>query len=153
MNSAIKDRKMEEAIQTMEALFQQQKKTHQEMEKEFRELKRMTQSYRKGVKKVVEKVPRKPSGFALPVPVSPDLCKFLNIPEGSHISRTDVTKYLMAYIDQHHLIDPEKKTIVVPNEELARLLGPTVDLETLTRFTIQKYMNVHYGKIEKSPPI
>ena len=96
------------------------------------------------MKKTSEKKPRKPSGFVLPVPISPELCRFLNIPEGSQVPRTEVTKYLIHYIDEHQLIDTERKTIVVPNDALSTLLGPDVDAETLTRFTIQKYMNRHF---------
>jgi chromatin remodeling complex protein RSC6 len=73
--------------------------------------------------------------------------QFLNIQEGSQVSRTEVTKYLIHYIDEHQLIDPERKTIVVPDDDLSALLGPDVDAETLTRFTIQKYMNRHFISI------
>jgi chromatin remodeling complex protein RSC6 len=78
------------------------------------------------------------------VSVSPELCRFLNISEGSEISRTEVTRYIIQYIQERNLVHPEKKTMVVPDEALGELLGPDVDLDTLTRFTIQKYMNKHF---------
>lgn len=137
-------KKMELAIQSMETFIHSQKSTLQQMEKEFSHFKRMATSFIENAKKTSEKKPRKPSGFVLPVPISPELCQFLNMPEGSHVPRTEVTKYLIHYIDEHGLIDPERKTIVVPNDALSALLGPDVDTETLTRFTIQKYMNQHF---------
>lgn len=137
-------KKMELLIESMEATIHSQKAAFQQMEKEFARFKRLATTFITQTKKAGEKRPRKPSGFVLPVPISPELCRFLNIPEGSQVPRTEVTKYLIHYIDEHGLIDPERKTIVVPNEALAELLGPDVDAETLTRFTIQKYMNRHF---------
>jgi chromatin remodeling complex protein RSC6 len=137
-------KKMELAIQSMEAIIHSQKSALQQMEKEFSQFKRFATSFIENAKKTSEKKPRKPCGFMLPVPISPELCRFLNIPEGSQASRTEVTKYLIHYIDEHQLIDPERKTIVVPDDALSALLGPDVDAETLTRFTIQKYMNRHF---------
>jgi chromatin remodeling complex protein RSC6 len=140
-------KKMEAAIQSMESAIQSQKTALHQMEKEFSHFKRLAISFIENAKKSSEKKPRKPSGFMLPVPISPELCRFLNIPEGSQASRTEVTKYLIDYIDEHQLIDPERKTIVVPDDALSALLGPDVDAETLTRFTIQKYMNRHFTPI------
>ena len=137
-------KKMELAIQSMETIIHSQKSALQQMEKEFSQFKRFATSFIENAKKTSEKKPRKPCGFMLPVPISPELCRFLNIPEGSQASRTEVTKYLIHYIDEHQLIDPERKTIVVPDDALSALLGPDVDAETLTRFTIQKYMNRHF---------
>ena len=73
-----------------------------------------------------------------------ELCNFLNIPEGSQVARTEVTRFLIQYIQEHDLSHPEKKTLIIPNDALAKLLGPNVELDTLTRFTIQKYMNRHF---------
>jgi chromatin remodeling complex protein RSC6 len=142
-------KKMESAIQSMESAIQTQKTALHQMEKEFSHFKRLAISFIENAKKSSEKKPRKPSGFMLPVPISPELCRFLNIPEGSQASRTEVTKYLIDYIDEHQLIDPERKTIVVPDDALSALLGPDVDAETLTRFTIQKYMNRHFTSISE----
>jgi len=137
-------KKMELAITQMEATLQLQKSALQQTEKEFNHFKKFATMFIETVKKQGEKKPRKLSGFALPVPISQPLCRFLNLPEGSQISRTEMTQFLNQYITENNLIDPEKKTIVVPNEALSILLGPNVDLGTLTRFTIQRYMNPHY---------
>lgn len=139
-------KKMELLIQSMETTIHSQKADFQKMEKEFLHFKRFARSFIEKIKQSSKKKPRKPSGFVLPVPISPELCRFLNIKEGSQVSRTEVTKFLIHYIDEHQLIDPERKTIVVPNGDLSALLGPDVDAKTLTRFTIQKYMNRHFLK-------
>jgi chromatin remodeling complex protein RSC6 len=137
-------KKMESAIQSMESIINEQHKRMVILEKEFNVFKRFAESFIENVKKSCEKKPRKASGFVLAVPISDDLCDFLDIPHGSQVSRTEVTKYLIAYISDHNLSNPEKKTLVVPDERLSKLLGPDVDVDTLTRFTIQRYMNRHY---------
>ena len=144
-------KKMEKAIQSMESIIDEQHKRMVLLEKEFNGFKKFAKSFIETVKKSYEKKPRKASGFVLAVPISDELCDFLDIPHGSQVSRTEVTKYLIAYISDHNLTNPEKKTLVVPDERLEKLLGPDVDLETLTRFTIQRYMNRHYLSRENVP--
>jgi chromatin remodeling complex protein RSC6 len=139
-------KKMESALKQMEELIHTQKTALQNTEREFRIFKRFAASVIEQSKKTREKKPRKPSGFVLPVPISTELCHFLQLPEGSRISRTEVTKYLIHYIKDNQLTDPENKTRVVPDSALNKLLGPDVDLNTLTRFTIQKYMTRHFSK-------
>ena len=39
-----------------------------------------------------QRVPRKPSGFAKATYMSPTLCEFLDVPEGTEMARTEVTK-------------------------------------------------------------
>jgi chromatin remodeling complex protein RSC6 len=135
---------MEIALKDMEELINIQKTNFQQTDKKFQQFKKFANTFIEQSKKFYEKKPRKPSGFVLPVLVSPELCHFLNIPEGSEVSRTEVTKYLIQYIQEKGLSHPEKKTLIVPDEALSRLIGTDADLETLTRFTIQKYMNQHY---------
>lgn len=144
MTIPVNVKKMENALNEMEKLLLEQKQRMQRVEKEFGNFKRITNSFIDNIKKGCEKKPRKPSGFVLPVNASVGLCEFLDIPLGSQVSRTEVTKFLIQYISDHNLVNPEKKTIVVPDVKLAKLLGDDVDLDTLTRFTIQKYMNKHY---------
>jgi chromatin remodeling complex protein RSC6 len=146
-------KKMEFALKKMEDLIHTQKTALQNMEREFRNFKRFAATFIENSKKKLEKKPRKPSGFVLPVPVSPELCRFLQLPEGSRISRTEVTKFLIHYIKENKLTGPDNKTRVVPDAALKELLGPDVDLNTLTRFTIQKYMTRHFysGPTYKDP--
>jgi chromatin remodeling complex protein RSC6 len=144
-------KKMEKAIETMDSIISEQHTRMIHLEKEFNQFKKFAASFIENIKKGCEKKPRKASGFVLPVPISDELCDFLDIAHGSQVSRTEVTKYLIAYISDHNLTNPEKRTLVVPDDKLGKLLGPDVDLETLTRFTIQKYMNQHYLPRENIP--
>ena len=137
-------KKMVQHITKMEAMIQQQKKATNVLEKDFLTFKKSAISFIENIKKQSEKKPRKPSGFVLPVPISNELADFLGEPHGSQKSRTEVTKCIIKYISDNKLMNPVKKTQVVPDEKLKTLLGSTVDFENLTRFNIQKYMNRHF---------
>jgi chromatin remodeling complex protein RSC6 len=115
---------------------------------DFRQLEK---AFEKAIKKMSkqsskQKKHRKPSGFALPVPVTDELCDFMGLERGTHIPRTEVTKKLMTYISENKLQNPEKKSVIVPNDPLLRLLGDEVKDVLLTHFTIQKYINKHFLK-------
>ena len=137
-------KKMIAAMNDMERSIIHQKTQLHTMEKEILKFKKFANSFINFSKKQLEKKPRKPSGFQLPVSLSNDLCDFLNVEHGSKMPRTEVTKRIIIYISDNHLINPEKKTQIIPDDKLVKLLGPDIDLLTLTRFTIQKYMNCHY---------
>ena len=138
-------KKMIQSITTMETTINDHKKQFAILDNEFHKFKKIATSFIEFSKKKLEKKPRKPSGFVLPVPISNELCDFLGISKGSSISRTETTKFLIKYISDNGLIHPENKTLVVPDEKLLKLLGNNVDLTKLTRFTIQKYMNRHFS--------
>ena len=91
-----------------------------------------------------EKRQRKPSGFASPTKVSPELCIFMGRQVGELISRTETSKFLSEYISSNQLFDPKNKTIIRPDEQLLRLLGDNARDNEITYFTIQKYMNRHF---------
>lgn len=137
--------KMIKSIHDMETLIHTQKHQMITIDKEFQKFKKVAESFITFSKKQCEKKPRKPCGFELPVLISNDLCDFLDMPHGSKVARTEVTKYIIQYISDNQLTHPEKKTMVVPDEKLFKLLGDDTDLSGLTRFTMQKYMNRHFG--------
>lgn len=83
---------------------------------------------------------KEPSGFAKPSPLSESLCTFLNLPDGTKLARTEVTRYLNQYIKKNELRDPSDKRIIKPNEALKSLLGVN-DEETLTYFNLQKFIS------------
>jgi len=88
---------------------------------------------------------KKPSGFAKPIPVTKELCEFMNKPNGSDIARTEVTKALISYIKINNLNDQTKKTKIIPDNKLQNLLGISKDeIPELNFFNIQKYMNKHF---------
>ena len=88
---------------------------------------------------------RKASGFAVPTKISNDLCKFMGKPEGSEMARTEVTKYIIHYIQSNNLPDKVNKKVINPDNALKSLLDvkPT---DEVTYFNLQKYMNKHFVK-------
>ena len=102
---------------------------------------------KKSKKKEKSKTKRAPSGFAKPTKVTKELCDFMNKPEGSEIARTEVTKALVSYIKSNNLIElgETTKNKIVPDEKLKNLLGIQYEeVNELTYFNIQKYMNKHF---------
>jgi chromatin remodeling complex protein RSC6 len=88
-----------------------------------------------------------PSGFAKPTKVTKELCEFMNRPDGTEIARTEVTKFLVQYIKTNKLQEQngDTKNKIIPDEKLQSLLCLNKDeIDELTFFTIQKYMNKHF---------
>ena len=94
--------------------------------------------------------PRPISGFAKPRKISEQLCTFLNIPFGTEIAHTEVTKRLTEYIKQHDLQNPENRRELVLDDNLKNLLMPEEGAK-LTFFSIQKYIQQHFVKPEAPP--
>lgn len=88
---------------------------------------------------------KKPSGFATPTKISDELCAFMSEPPGSEVARTEVTRFIIKYIKENELQNPENRKIIIPNEELGKLLEITANDE-VTYFNIQKFMNRHFYK-------
>jgi|UniRef100_A0A6C0IPH6 upstream activation factor subunit UAF30 len=97
----------------------------------------------KEAKKNKMKGNRKPSGFAVPGKISSELCKFMNKPEGSDAARTEVTKFIIKYIQEKNLQNPVNKREILPDSDLKKLLKGT-EKEPVTYFSIQRLMNPHF---------
>jgi cytidylate kinase len=122
--------------------LQQQVKT---VEKNVR--KELKKDKKKDKKKDMTKNKKAPSGFAKPTKVTKELCDFMDKPEGSEIARTEVTKVLVSYIKNNNLLEQgeDLKNKIVPDAKLKTLLGiENGELNDLTYFNIQKYMNKHF---------
>ena len=122
------------------------------MQQQLKNVEKNVKKELKAVKKVVAekskpKNKRAPSGFAKPTKVTKELCDFMNRPEGSEIARTEVTKVLVNYIKTNNLQEQTavSKNKIVPDDKLRSLLGLKVEeINELTFFNIQKYMNKHF---------
>lgn len=88
---------------------------------------------------------RAPSGFAKPSKISKELCTFMGKEEGTKVARTEVTKFVIAYIKENSLAESKD---IKPDAKLAGLLGLGDD-DKVTYFNIQKYMNKHFTKAPK----
>lgn len=86
---------------------------------------------------------KKPSGFAAPVKISPELCDFMGVEHNTFVSRTDVTKHINSYIKTHKLQDAVNKTVINPDAKLKTLLNIT-DNEVVEYFSLQKRLNPHF---------
>ena len=109
--------------------------------------KMFTKLQAKSVKPQKNKATRKPCGFARPTPVSDELCDFLKIDKGSEVSRTTVTRALIQYIKDQNLQNPENKKQILPDATLSGLFGENAKDQTLTYFTMQKFVNHHFKKV------
>jgi len=86
--------------------------------------------------------PRAPSIFERPVKVTDELCTFLGQPSGTLMSRSQVTKAVNVYVNEHKLKD---KHSIKPDAPLKKLLQLPEGQE-LTYFNLQRFLNRHYVK-------
>lgn len=92
---------------------------------------------------------RQPAGFAKPTALSPELCKFLDIDEGTQIARTDVTKQITQYIKANNLQNPANKREIILDGPMKALLNPPEGV-TVTFFTLQTYLKHHFPSNKSS---
>ena len=109
-----------------------------------RTIKKEIKGYKKQTEKNKTKGNRKPSGFARPSKVTPELLSFMNKSAGESVARTEVTQYLISYIKEKNLQSEENKKIITPDESLRSLLSCGDD--EVNYFNLQKYMNKHFLK-------
>ncbi len=80
--------------------------------------------------------------FTKPVKISDELSSFLGLAKGTEISRSAVTKALIAYARSRNLMD---KQTIKADASLRKLLSLT-DADNLTILNLQKFVNRHYIK-------
>ena len=109
-------------------------------------LTRSEKAFRKFKKSLIPESERKvraPSGFAKPSKLSPGLCKFLGLEEGSELARTEVTKRVLNYVRENDLQNKESRKFINLDDKLTELLNPAKD-EQVSYFSIQRLLKVHY---------
>jgi len=108
-------------------------------------VKKRIKTLEKEAKRNKNKGNKKPTGFASPTNVTPEICKFMEVPEGTKLARTEVTKFLIKYIKENKLQNPTQKKIITPDKTLSSLLDiKKNDKEPLTYFNLQSKMNKHF---------
>jgi chromatin remodeling complex protein RSC6 len=86
---------------------------------------------------------RVPYGFIRPTIISDELAKFLKVPVGSEMVRTDVSKLINGYIIDNKLQDSNNGHIINPDTKLRKLLRiPPTD--QLTYFNLHMYLKHHF---------
>ena len=110
-----------------------------------RNVKRKIKTLEKESKKNRNKGNKKPTGFASPSNVTSEICNFMNVPEGTKLARTEVTKFLIKYIKENQLQNPSQKKEIKPDKALRSLLDiKNNSNEPLTYFNLQSKMNKHF---------
>lgn len=100
--------------------------------------------------KIIEKVQKKrenarksPSGFAKPNKISDELCDFIGVPHGTEKSRTEVTRFINAYVKEHNLNNPKNRRVIIPDDKLKSILNVKDD-EEVTFFILQRLISHHF---------
>lgn len=100
-----------------------------------------------------------PSGFRLPVKILPKLTMFLNDMRiergesaqgaGEMIARTEVTRFLTAYVKSNALQDPNEPRLIVLNSTLASLFDLS-EGERITWFNMQTFLKPLYDQSDEA---
>lgn len=100
--------------------------------------------------KIIEKVQKKrenarksPSGFAKPNKISDELCDFIGVPHGTEKSRTEVTRFINAYVKEHNLNNPTNRRVIIPDAKLKSILN-VKEGEDVTFFILQRLISHHF---------
>lgn len=87
--------------------------------------------------------PRK-FGIAAPVNISSELAGFMGLEQGAKVARTTVVKFINEYISKQALQNPEKKSNIVLDEPLTKLLQPEANFGPVTYFNLCKLLGPHF---------
>ena len=93
------------------------------------------------------------SGFLKPVKISADIAKFTGLSASDLHSRVDVTKFLCDYIKKHNLQNPDDKRQILPDTQLAKLLGydaKKAGEQPLTYYRVQSLLKPHFVSEQKA---
>lgn len=120
------------------------------LQQQLKSLEKVVSKEIKALRKEVDKkkqkvINRKPSGFAKPTLISDELASFMDKESGVLLARTEVTRFIIAYIRENQLQNEQNRKIILPDEALTALLDIQAG-EQLTYFNLQKYMNRHFRK-------
>lgn len=88
--------------------------------------------------------PKRESIFTKPVVISTELCEFLKIPEGSELSRVEVTRKIKEYVDANSLANPANKQEINADGPLKKILG----VDSTTWLKLQTHLKRHYPSSE-----
>jgi chromatin remodeling complex protein RSC6 len=112
---------------------------------------RVTKAGGKKQKRVVNPdVPRKLGALEKPVPISEELAEFLGLTKGEMYSRGEITKGLNKFVKDNDLQNPENRRYILLESEAGLKLKYLLrdPDQPLTFFNIQRYLKVHYPKVE-----
>jgi len=119
---------------------------------DLRTLRKTVASERRQYSKVLNKYNKRRTGnrrngFQVPTPISAQMAKFVGVPSGSEMARTDVTKFIHSYIKEKNLQNPENGQEIFPDNKLKKLLYSGND--SVTYFKLQTYLKPHFLRKNK----
>ena len=85
------------------------------------------------------------NGFNRKQEITTKLREFLALPAEELISRSEVTKFVNAYIIEKGLKHPENGRQIILDDKLRDLIAPPADV-VVTYLNLQKYLSPHYIK-------
>ena len=96
--------------------------------------------------------PRKLGALEKPVPISEELAEFLGLNKGEMYSRQQVTQGVNKFVKDNDLQNPENRRYILLESEAGLKLKSLLrdPDQPLTFFNIQRYLKVHYPKVESS---
>lgn len=96
--------------------------------------------------------PRKLGALEKPVPISDELAEFLGLTKGEMYSRQQVTQGVNKFVKDNDLQNPENRRYILLESEAGLKLKSLLrdPDQPLTFFNIQRYLKVHYPKVESS---
>jgi hypothetical protein len=95
-------------------------------------------------------VPRKLGALEKPVPISEELCVFLELTKDELYSRQKITQLINKFVKDNDLQNPENRRYILLESEVGLKLKKLLrdPDQPLTFFNIQRYLKVHYIKVE-----
>jgi chromatin remodeling complex protein RSC6 len=126
--------------ETVSAMLGQVKKLEKRVHRELKDARKRKR--RAPPAEGADAKPRVLSIFERPTKVTDELCKFLGKPNGTLMSRSEVTKGVNNYVKEKNL---KNKHDIKPDASLKTLLA-IGEGEPLTYFNLQRYLNRHYVK-------
>ena len=162
INLELEIKSQEELIKTIRAHIAKLKETKKEYTKEIKSLKK---EFGKKKKSTGNKTN---NGFSKKGPISPELAKFMGEAPDFQISRTDVTKFITAYVKEHKLTREDNGRIFnlsgksKETKALSSLLGKPRMIEgddgkdtpeDITWFNLQRYLAPHYIKVDAAKEV
>jgi chromatin remodeling complex protein RSC6 len=114
---------------------------------------RVSKASGKKQKRVVNPdTPRKLGALEKPVPISEELTEFLGLTKGEMYSRQQITQSVNKFVKDNDLQNPENRRYILLESEAGLKLKSLLrdPDQPLTFFNIQRYLKVHYPKVEST---
>jgi len=147
-------RQLNTMVELLDTLAKTSKSLTAEMKALTKDVNKLRLSSKAGSKKnkrvVNPDTPRKLGALEKPVPISEELVEFLGLTKGEMYSRQQVTQGVNKFVKDNDLQNPENRRYILLESEAGLKLKSLLrdPDQPLTFFNIQRYLKVHYPKVE-----